>query len=77
MPVIDFDRCVWQHQRLTNPEIPGLSVDNLAYVMYTSGSTGTPKGVMVEHRGLGNLMLWGHGCARMLGGLVAAGAVQL
>lgn len=32
-----------------NPEIPGLTSGNLAYIIYTSGSTGQPKGVMVEH----------------------------
>ncbi|WP_256349225.1 non-ribosomal peptide synthetase, partial [Pseudomonas yamanorum] len=59
IPVIDFDHCAWQHAPEGNPLVPGLSVGNLAYVMYTSGSTGTPKGVMIEHRGLGNLMHWG------------------
>jgi aspartate racemase len=29
---------------------PDLSLDNLAYLMYTSGSTGTPKGVGITHR---------------------------
>ncbi|VVP72171.1 Tyrocidine synthase 3 [Pseudomonas fluorescens] len=32
-----------------NPEVPGLTPGNLAYIIYTSGSTGQPKGVMVEH----------------------------
>ncbi|MBY8945010.1 amino acid adenylation domain-containing protein [Pseudomonas sp. SH10-3B] len=59
IPVIDFDHCAWHHAPDGNPSVPGLSVANLAYVMYTSGSTGTPKGVMIEHRGLGNLMHWG------------------
>ncbi len=59
MPVIDFDRCAWNQAPVGNPLVPGLSVANLAYVMYTSGSTGTPKGVMIEHRGLSNLMHWG------------------
>ncbi|WP_122257389.1 non-ribosomal peptide synthetase, partial [Pseudomonas salomonii] len=59
MPVIDFDRCAWNQAPGGNPLVPGLSVANLAYVMYTSGSTGTPKGVMIEHRGLSNLMHWG------------------
>ncbi|WP_439864757.1 amino acid adenylation domain-containing protein [Pseudomonas antarctica] len=59
IPLIDFDHCTWRHAPSGNPLVPGLSVANLAYVMYTSGSTGTPKGVMIEHRGLGNLMHWG------------------
>jgi len=59
IPVIDFDRCTWSQAPTDNPSVPGLSVANLAYVMYTSGSTGTPKGVMIEHRGLGNLLHWG------------------
>ncbi len=59
IPVIDFDHCAWRQAPVGNPLVPGLSVSNLAYVMYTSGSTGTPKGVMIEHRGLGNLMHWG------------------
>ncbi|WAT26600.1 non-ribosomal peptide synthetase [Pseudomonas sp. GXZC] len=59
IPVIDFDHCAWSQAPIGNPLVPGLSVANLAYVMYTSGSTGTPKGVMIEHRGLGNLMHWG------------------
>ncbi|OPA82430.1 non-ribosomal peptide synthetase [Pseudomonas fluorescens] len=59
MTVIDLDQCTWSQAPSGNPLVPGLSVANLAYVMYTSGSTGTPKGVMIEHRGLGNLMHWG------------------
>ncbi len=59
IPVLDFDHCAWRQAPTGNPTVPGLSVANLAYVMYTSGSTGTPKGVMIEHRGLGNLMHWG------------------
>ena len=59
IPVIDFDHCAWSQAPEGNPLVPGLSVANLAYVMYTSGSTGTPKGVMIEHRGLSNLMHWG------------------
>ncbi|CDH33427.1 Non-ribosomal peptide synthetase (fragment) [Xenorhabdus bovienii str. Intermedium] len=32
-----------------NPDVPGLTSSNLAYIIYTSGSTGQPKGVMIEH----------------------------
>ncbi|WP_430458764.1 amino acid adenylation domain-containing protein [Pseudomonas salmasensis] len=69
IPLIDFDHCTWNQAPMDNPQVPGLSVANLAYVMYTSGSTGTPKGVMIEHRGLGNLLQWGsHLCPNAEGG---------
>ncbi|MEK3924029.1 amino acid adenylation domain-containing protein, partial [Paenibacillus sp. FSL K6-2393] len=32
--------------------------ENLAYIIYTSGSTGRPKGVEIEHRSIGNSLLW-------------------
>jgi amino acid adenylation domain-containing protein len=35
---------------------PGVTADNLAYVMYTSGSTGRPKGVAVTHRAVVRLV---------------------
>jgi arthrofactin-type cyclic lipopeptide synthetase C len=57
--LIDFDQCSWHDQSQNNPQVPGLSASNLAYMIYTSGSTGTPKGVMLEHRGLCNLVHWG------------------
>ena len=42
-----------------SPENPPLLADasTLAYMIYTSGSTGTPKGVLIEHTGVGNLVL--------------------
>ncbi|WP_460091207.1 non-ribosomal peptide synthase/polyketide synthase [Pseudomonas sp. S2_E02] len=57
--LIDFDQCTWHDQSENDPQVPGLSPSNLAYMIYTSGSTGTPKGVMLEHRGLCNLVHWG------------------
>ncbi len=57
--LIDFDQCTWHDQSEYDPQVPGLSPSNLAYMIYTSGSTGTPKGVMLEHRGLCNLVHWG------------------
>jgi arthrofactin-type cyclic lipopeptide synthetase C len=57
--LIDFHQCTWHDQSENDPQVPGLSPSNLAYMIYTSGSTGTPKGVMLEHRGLCNLVHWG------------------
>lgn len=51
----------WQDPQLldSSADVPTLRVEpeQLAYVIYTSGSTGKPKGVMINHSGLGNLML--------------------
>ncbi|EDY82064.1 AMP-binding enzyme domain protein [Verrucomicrobiia bacterium DG1235] len=40
------------HSNSSNTQLPKLSVDNNAYLIYTSGSSGQPKGVMVTHRNL-------------------------
>ncbi|KAF9361384.1 hypothetical protein BGX34_007191 [Mortierella sp. NVP85] len=39
-------------QDITNPRVPSLTPQHLAYLIYTSGSTGKPKGVMIEHQGV-------------------------
>ncbi len=39
-------------------EIPKITSDALAYILYTSGSTGTPKGVAMGHKPLYNLINW-------------------
>ncbi|WP_350304365.1 amino acid adenylation domain-containing protein [Photorhabdus viridis] len=36
----------------SNPQVPALTPQHLAYIIYTSGSTGQPKGVMVEHQAI-------------------------
>ena len=55
--VVDaHDETVFQQ---SGDDLPGLgSSDDPAYVIYTSGSTGKPKGVVMEHRSLGNLIMW-------------------
>ncbi|WP_095118443.1 non-ribosomal peptide synthase/polyketide synthase [Pseudomonas sp. Irchel s3f10] len=58
MTLIDLDQGHWQ-QPDHDPQVPGLSAANLAYMIYTSGSTGLPKGVMIEHRSACNMVHWG------------------
>ncbi|KAF9994856.1 hypothetical protein BGZ65_009508, partial [Modicella reniformis] len=48
---------VQQGISVSNPDVPELTSHHLAYIIYTSGSTGKPKGVMVEHEGVGNLIM--------------------
>ncbi|MGE7815668.1 amino acid adenylation domain-containing protein [Pseudomonas sivasensis] len=58
VPLLNLDLDTWQHQPLSNPEVPGLTARHQAYVIYTSGSTGQPKGVINEHAGVVNRLLW-------------------
>ncbi|UAA37183.1 amino acid adenylation domain-containing protein [Paraneptunicella aestuarii] len=45
-------------EQVANPNVEGLTPENLAYIIYTSGSTGKPKGVMIEHGNAVNLIAW-------------------
>jgi amino acid adenylation domain-containing protein len=53
---VDADSRQWDGMPAHSP-LAIAAPHDLAYVIYTSGSTGLPKGVMVEHAGLGNLVL--------------------
>lgn len=39
-------------------ELPDVTPEQVAYVMFTSGSTGTPKGVMIRHGAIGYRLRW-------------------
>jgi len=62
LPVIDLSAKTLAWHKLSesnpDPDVVGLNPSHLAYVIYTSGSTGAPKGVLIEHRGLGNRLVW-------------------
>ncbi|WP_296268056.1 non-ribosomal peptide synthase/polyketide synthase [Pseudomonas sp. UBA6562] len=58
VPRLDLDQASAWHPLDSDPQVPGLDAQQLAYVVYTSGSTGQPKGVMIEHHTLANLVHW-------------------
>jgi len=45
-------------------DLPVITPEDNAYILYTSGSTGTPKGVVIPHQGWNN---FANGIAHMLG----------
>ncbi|MGD2090341.1 MAG: AMP-binding protein [Candidatus Aminicenantes bacterium] len=57
--VVDHMREELKQQPVENP-VSINQPNDLVYSIYTSGSTGKPKGVMLEHRGLVNLIRFGH-----------------
>ncbi|MBK4995751.1 amino acid adenylation domain-containing protein, partial [Pseudomonas sp. S37] len=58
LPRLDLDQPDAYAANDSNPQLPGLDAQQLAYLVYTSGSTGQPKGVMIEHHTLANLVHW-------------------
>ncbi len=42
----------------SEPPLPPIPPESIAYVLFTSGSTGRPKGVAMPHRALANLVAW-------------------
>ncbi|MFP3561168.1 AMP-binding protein, partial [Paraburkholderia sp. SIMBA_049] len=58
VPRLDLDLAQSIAVHDSNPQLPELHAQHLAYLVYTSGSTGQPKGVMIEHHALANLVHW-------------------
>ncbi|MBC3502493.1 non-ribosomal peptide synthase/polyketide synthase [Pseudomonas sp. SWRI59] len=58
VPRLDLDLAQSIAVHDSNPQLPELHAQHLAYLVYTSGSTGQPKGVMIEHHTLANLVHW-------------------
>jgi amino acid adenylation domain-containing protein len=54
---LDTDWDAIAGQSATDVDLPGISPQNLAYVLYTSGSTGKPKGVGIPHSAIVNFLL--------------------
>lgn len=52
-PLILDETIMVTSKNISNPDID-LSINDLAYIIFTSGTTGKPKGVMIEHRGIVN-----------------------
>ncbi|NQZ10430.1 MAG: amino acid adenylation domain-containing protein, partial [Algicola sp.] len=51
--VLNIDKLTLDADAVANPDI-AVSVDDLAYIIFTSGSSGEPKAVAIEHGGISN-----------------------
>lgn len=50
LQIVSLPNALLKATNYTNPSVPDLSENCLAYRIYTSGSTGVPKAVSIEHR---------------------------